>query len=302
MTITFDCPGCGGICAFRGRYAGRTARCIRCNQQFVIPSENDLPAEKIGTEFQYDDPVPGFFAAAVKNIRQTFFNCKNATGLLFVVLLVCLKFVIRHENCDYILINVRLYVPLGLMLATGMMGCLFWYYMEIVSSTAFGNNDLPDIDMGTPAKLFGSALSCLYRFLIALAVVQTPFIVAWLVLAKLQIQVTWLLYALSAAGLFVFPIAILTMAVGGDLSLLARPDYLIRPIVKAFLAYLVPAAMVIAAAFFQWKTFAYGLDKGQIPAETATLLSMDIAAAMLAVLAMRTTGLFYRHYSCHMTW
>ena len=302
MTITFDCPGCGGICAFRRRYAGRTARCMRCNQQFVIPSENDLPAEKIEIEFQYDDPIPGFFAAAVKGVRETFLNWKNATGLLFVALLVCLKFVVRHQNCDLYLVRVRLYVPFGLIMAAGMMGCLFWYYMEIVCSAAFGDNDLPDIDMGTPARLVGSALSSLYNFFVALTVVQVPFIVVGLTLIKLQIQATWLLYALSTAGLFVFPIAVLTMAVGGDLNMLTHPNYLIRPIVKAFSAYLVPALMVIAAAFFQWKTFAYGLDIGQSPAETATLLSADIAAAMLAVLAMRTTGLFYRHYSCHMTW
>jgi len=61
MTIVFRCPTCGNLCAFQAKYAGRGARCMRCRQRFIIPSEDNAPAEKIPEE--PGAPISGFYRA-----------------------------------------------------------------------------------------------------------------------------------------------------------------------------------------------------------------------------------------------
>ena len=68
MTITFKCPGCGGLCAFADKYAGRRARCWKCNEVFIIPSEDGQAAKKVKPE--PEEPVAGFYRAAIVGKRK----------------------------------------------------------------------------------------------------------------------------------------------------------------------------------------------------------------------------------------
>ena len=104
---------------------------------------------------------------------------------------------------------------------------------------------------------------------------------------------------LMVIGLFTFPTVILTIAIGKELVLL-RPDYLLAPIVKAFIPYLLVALLLIAAGILQMQTSQFDIDD---PAGyTAAKLSFNLLVQVVAIIAMRSIGLFYRHYNCHLKW
>jgi len=141
-------------------------------------------------------------------------------------------------------------------------------------------------------------------FLFTLAVVEMPFIVALGILKSPDVAAyqTWqaeiVLEALLAFGLFLFPVAILTMAVGKDFTLL-RPDYVLAPIVRAFRPYLVVAGLLIAVGVLEMQTQQY---TGQDVVAAAGHLMLNLVVQVVAIIAMRSIGLFYRHYSCYFAW
>ena len=98
-------------------------------------------------------------------------------------------------------------------------------------------------------------------------------------------------------GLFTFPIVILTIAIGKELTLL-RPDYLLAPIVKAFFPYLLVALLLITAGILQMQTSQF--DSSDPTRYTAAKLSFNLLVQVVAIIAMRSIGLFYRHYNCHL--
>jgi len=106
---------------------------------------------------------------------------------------------------------------------------------------------------------------------------------------------------LKLACLFFFPIAILTAAIGKDLTML-RPDYLLIPVFGALKPYLVVAALLIAVGLLEMHT------KQFVPSDKESFLSiggnllLNLIIQVIAIIAMRGTGLFYRHYSSYLPW
>jgi len=129
-------------------------------------------------------------------------------------------------------------------------------------------------------------------------VVELPYLVAALISSRMNTEWPVLLYALMLAGLFLFPVAILTAAVGKDLTML-RPDYFLIPIFRAFKPYLVTAVLLGAAAVLQMHASQY--SGRSAVAETGHLL-LNLAVQVIALVAMRSIGLFFRHYSCLLPW
>lgn len=139
-------------------------------------------------------------------------------------------------------------------------------------------------------------------------IVQLPFTIALALLKDkgLTHENMWqartalhlLLQMLFIFGLFLFPMAILTTAVGKDLTLL-RPDYIVAPILKAFIPYLVVVVLLVAASLLETRTRQFESSTFAI---TAGNLTLNLAVQAIAIIAMRSIGLFYRHYSCHLRW
>jgi hypothetical protein len=78
-----------------------------------------------------------------------------------------------------------------------------------------------------------------------------------------------------------------------------RPDYLLVPVFRAFMPYIVVAALLGAAALLQTQASQYAR---QGFAGAAGHLLLNLAVQALALIAMRSIGLFHRHYSCHFSW
>jgi hypothetical protein len=170
--------------------------------------------------------------------------------------------------------------------------------MEIIYSIAFETEKLPDVVMGGFYGLIWHIIKSVYVFFIALLVVELPFLIAVLILRITGIEWSVLLYVFMLGGFFLFPMAILTVAIGRDLTML-RPDYLLPPIFRTFKPYLVTAILLGAAGILQSQTSQYK-GQGFIPAVGPLLLNLSVQA--VALIAMRAIGLFYRHYSCYFAW
>ena len=107
-----------------------------------------------------------------------------------------------------------------------------------------------------------------------------------------------LLHVFFILGLFLFPVAILTASVGQTITYF-RPDHLLAPVLKTFIPYLVTVLLLIIAAFLETRTTQY--IHASLP-KTAFDLMLNLAVQFVAILAMRSIGLFHRHYSCNFKW
>jgi hypothetical protein len=131
-----------------------------------------------------------------------------------------------------------------------------------------------------------------------LLVVELPFFIVALILSLMDAESPVLLYALMFAGLFLFPMAILTAAIGRDLTLL-RPDYFLITIFRAFKPYSVTALLLGAAAVLAMFTSQYS---GRSAAVDTGYLLLNLAVQVVLLVAMRSIGLFFRHYGCLLPW
>jgi ribosomal protein S27E len=302
MTIRFNCPSCNELIAFADKHRGKRAHCTTCGQQFIIPSGNKEKPKKIKAPKEKAEPLPGFYRAVFVDSRQLFTNPENVTGLVFIATAVCLKFFTAGMNYTMTIpgraYSVDLPIPIGHVLHIAAWGFLFWYYMEIIYSTAFEQEKLPDVIVGGIYGLLWRIAKSVYIFIIMLFVVELPYLITFLISSWMDAEWPVLLYALMFAGLFLFPVAILTAAVGKDLTML-RPDYFLIPIFRAFRPYLVTVVLLGAAAELQMHANQYS---GQSPAMATGHLLLNLTVQVIALIAMRSIGLFFRHYSCLLPW
>ena len=303
MTIQFNCPNCNALIAFDKKHCGKRARCLSCGQRLVIPSEDYETPQKIKPEpEEKGQPTPGFYRAAFVESWKLFINPDNATGLVFVVAAVCFKFFVGHTDYSFTMGAFRVQAPTGLIVRLAAWGCLFWYYMEIIYSTAFDEEVLPEVYMGGFYGFIWNIVKSLYMFAISLVIVQLPCIVFLAISANMGIKVPVVAHILAIAGLFAFPIAILTFAVGRDITLVARPDHILRPIAKALWPYLAVVGLFALVGELQFHAVGYGKLLASSKLVIGLHLLGNIAIQALALIAMRSIGLFHRHFNCHFPW
>ncbi len=306
-TITFNCPDCKYLCAFKDIYSGRRARCLRCNQVFIIPDKNGAHARKIKPPKEFDEPLGGFYGAVFKNSLSAIFNKQSLAVLLFILVMTALKFFTVHLDSSFTIIGrsgakFGFYLPVGKIIAVFIWGGIFWCYAEIIYSTAFDVELLPQVTFGGGAGYVISVLKSFYSFAVALIMVLLPAIATNMIFSAVGIKSKWPVFPFAVLGMFLFPMAVLTMSIGRDLTMLLRPDYFFRPIKKAFRHYLFLAGLFIIT----WQLQYMSVNYGDIAGSPDSMILLNLAAAgaiqILAIFTMRATGLFYRHFGCFFKW
>ncbi|UCF15455.1 MAG: hypothetical protein JSW59_18810, partial [Phycisphaerales bacterium] len=177
-------------------------------------------------------------------------------------------------------------------------GCLFWYYMEIIYSTSFEIDDLPDVYMDGFFGFIWNVTKSLYVFAVSMMIVLIPCAITMAISQGTGIVPR----IVGLVGLFVFPMVILTVAVGRDLRMLLRPDYMLKPVTRAFWPYMVSAGLLVLAFALQLETRWYVDVSGKGNIVIGLHLLANLAVQMVAIVAMRSIGLFHRHYGCHFPW
>ena len=302
MTIQFNCPNCDAVIAFDDKHRGKRAKCTTCGQRFIIPLKDGARPTKIKPPKEEGEAVPGFYRAVFADSWKLFTAPENATGLALITAAVCCKFFVAKRN--YIMtIPGRVYsfdlpIPIGHVLHAAMWGFLFWYYMEIIYTTAFDRETLPEAIVGGLRGFVGIVGRSLYMCFVALLVVGLPWIVFTIISGAIRVEWPVISYALIFCGVFQFPMAIVTLAVGKDLAML-RPDRLVITISRTFRPYLVTAILFGIAGTIQTQASQYDY---QDAAATAGHLLLNLAVQVVALVAMRSIGLFYRHYNSYFCW
>jgi len=296
MTIQFFCPNCNEIIGFPDKHAGKRARCTTCGKLFIIPSENYKKPKKVEPPKEKGEPLPGFYRDVFVDNWKLFFDSENVTSLVFVIAMVCFKFFTAGSCCCAYVTHFAAW------------GWLFGFYLNIIYETAFEIDKLPEIYLGTSITFLWYIVKPFFLFSVTMSVVQLPFIIPLIMLKdkgltylniwQAEFGFRLLLQVFFILGLFLFPIAILTTAIGKDITMF-RPDYLLGPVFKAFVPYVVTVVLLIAAALLETQTTQY---TGSGFTTTAGHLAMNLAVQIVAIIAMRSIGLFYRHYNCHRAW
>jgi len=306
-TITFNCPKCKYLCAFKDIYAGRRARCLRCNQVFIIPDKDGTKAQKIKQPKEFDEPLPGFYEAVFKKSLPAIFDKQSLATLLFIFIITSVKFFTAHLDYSITIVGpwgnkVTIFLPIGSIITGFVWGGIFWCYAEIIYATAFDTEVLPQISFGGGTGYLFKVLESLYSFFIALVVVLLPAIITKIIFILVGIQSKWPVFPFVVLGMFLFPMAVLTVSIGRDLTMLLRPDYFFQPIKKAFWHYLFVAGLFILT----WQLQYTSRNFGDIATRSGFVVLMNLLAVLaiqiLAVFTMRATGLFYRHFGCYFKW
>ena len=295
MTIRFNCPNCGAVIGFADQHSGKRAHCTTCQQHFIIPSESDKTPEKTEPPQEKGEPIPGFFRAALFDSWGLFFKARNVTGLVFVTATVCFKFFTGHTDYSFEMGGFRFQAPTGLLIRLTSWGCLFWYYMEIIHMTAIDIEELPDVDMGDLFGFIWNVIKSLFIFSFTMIIVLLPCIIY---VGRTQDQGI-VAYLLGLIGLYVFPMAILTISISGEIAMALRVDYFFKPITKAFWPYLIVVILFAGVWELQLRTVGYGELIGRGTFVVGLYLLANLAVQALALIAIRSIGLFYRHYHCH---
>lgn len=297
MTIRFNCPNCDSLIAFHDKHCGKRARCLNCGQLLIIPSRDDETPQKVKLKIEKGEPIAGFYHAVFIDSWKLFIDPENAASLVFVVAVVCFKFFLAKGFCCLNYISFII-----------VWGWLLGFYLNIIYETAFEIDKLPEISLGTGATFVWYVIKPFLTFFFTMVVVQFPFIIALMLLADYGVTPAnmWaehtgyylLLQSLFVFGLFLFPMAILTMAVGRDITLL-RPDYFLIPIFKAFIPYLIAVSLLAGFVILEMHTVQFS---GAGLAATIKDLTLNLAVQVVAIITMRSIGLFYRHYYCYFHW
>ena len=152
MTIQFNCPNCDALIAFDGKHRGKRARCITCGQRFIIPLTDAEVPTKVKPPKEEGETLPGFYRAVFVDSYKLFAAPESVTPLVLIATAVCCKFFVA--NCNYTMtvagevVSIDLPIPIGHVLHMAAWGFLLLYYMEIIYSTAFDHETLPEAIVG----------------------------------------------------------------------------------------------------------------------------------------------------------
>ena len=245
-------------------------------------------------------PRPGFYKAALINNWKIFADYQNITPLAFIASLVCFRFFLAHIDFSFTMGHFRVLLPFGLIVVIITWGCQLWYYMENVYSASLNAKELADTKIGLGLDFFWNIIKSIYLFIVAMILAELPFLIIVVILKKIGLEQPYILQFITLGGAFLFPTIIYILSGGWDLWLVFRIDYLIKPFVKAPIAYLVVVAFVILAAKFEWETVGYNAVREQPRNLIALHLSANIATAGFTLIAMRAIGFFAYYYQCYM--
>jgi DNA-directed RNA polymerase subunit RPC12/RpoP len=308
QSVSFKCPRCNNLCGFEIRHAGKWARCTNCQERFIIPAKSDQIPETFKPEAE--EPETGFCTSVFMKSWGTFFNLKSIEGLVFVISAVCFEFFTRHSDFSMSLPGFRLQLPIGLIIMFIARGCLCWYYAQVIGWTAMETESLPDIEIGAGFEFIWNIIKSNYLFLVAIVLSLIPFVLVGIIIGSIAGDLpTAVNLILVGCGLFISPMVLISMFVGKHIWQVFRFDYVVMPIIRAFRAYIVVASLFFLAVFLYWVVM-FGsiggypeLAKRGGVVVTFYLLA-NIGVTFLTIFAMRTIGLFCRHYRPYLphTW
>ncbi len=303
-SISFNCPWCGGLCAFKDEYAGQRARCLECRKPFFIPAQSNQPAEKIEEVFPAEEPLPGFYKAAFIGGGKMLKSYSAISAVAWLVVLVLLKFFLGNLNgwisiCWWSCIDI--YIPFGYAIQIITAAFVLKYLAQIIRNVGFDIEVYPHPDLEfSLANLITLWMFLIpaYKLALTLLVVWLPACAVFILLKITTIGNYWIGYLVMAAGMYFWPMAVILFGATADYQALLQMKKIYRIPFKAPVPYLITAAATLAGVIlFAGPNVNSAMAFGQGAAALA--LTAKILSVPILLFSGRMMGVFYRHYHCY---
>ena len=295
MTITCTCPKCDRFCGFKDAHAGRQARCLACNSHFIVPDQDGQTARLVKAEPEV--ALPGFYRAVLMDNFKVFIQKESLFGIILCIALTCIHFLAGNEDYSITLGGFRPPLIIGWFVTFFCAGYLLWYFMETINTTTVDNDFLPEISIGSGFTFIGEAIKSIYLFIAAFAIAAIPGAALGALLGKLGVSYSWLNMIIIMLSLSMLPMILCMLGAGVALWKVFRYDLIIRVIVKTFGPYLLSATITFIALLAVYFTIGFFATNPDIHRPGIPLmLTLRLAAVFTMLFAMRTIGLYARHY------
>lgn len=300
MPITVRCR-CGAEHQLPDHASGRKARCRTCGNVFLVP-----PAETNASVAEPTDSPP---EESITTVGRSFVaDAIRAFGLfgrfpnLVSCLVIALFGVIGLAVASFFPMGVGAATVVRLLVLAFVYGVICSFCLNSITAVANGEDDLPGAS--TYTNTWDGVFEPLLQFAGSVVLLALPALIASFVLHSPLSKwpnVHPLVLALAGVGLFLWPITILAVALGG-LTVFYRPDLLLRAIAAAPAQYLfICLLLVVAAAIHYLGEYAASLIAPAVSRWAVTVITSTVQYYSLIV-AMCLIGLFYRHYHRRFPW
>lgn len=278
-----------------------------------IPSPEAAREREIETERPREGKASiAAYLAAVRNSSFQLVNVGNAITLAFIVVVMAASFVLW-------------FAPMYGMIGLAMIyGYYYAFLLNAARDAAGGEDELtqPPLEDGLwdgfflPAIQFGLTylvtLLPPYLYLGAALSQSNPDLLTGELLSPYQVLLDEglttelvIFVLLQFAGLFIWPMYILVVAVGGSILAISRFDLIVKTIVKTLPAYIVTVALVYLAQGMPLAAAAIqeAAGGGESVSGMIGLHMLRTAIQVVAmVIAMRAIGLYYHHFKRKFAW
>ena len=297
MTISCTCPKCDRFCGFKDAHAGRKVRCLTCNSHFIVPDHDGQTARLLKPE--PEAPLPGFYRAALVDNFKVFIQKESLFGIILCIALTCFHFFVGDEDYSFTLGRFRPPLMIGWLVTFCCAGYLLWYFMETINTTTVGNDFLPEISIGAGFDFIGESAKSIYLFIAAFAIAVIPGAGLAALLEKLGASYSWLNVIIIMLSLSMVPMILCMLGSGVAPWKVFRYDLIIRIIAKTFRPYCFSTVITFIALLAVYFTVGFFATNPDInPPNIPVMLGLRLAAVFIMLFAMRTIGLYGRHY-CH---
>lgn len=295
MAITCTCPKCGRFCGFKDVYAGRRARCLNCSTPFIIPLREGEQAQFADTPSL--EPLPGFYKKVFHGTAAAFIRKESLFGIILCITLTAFHFVVGDTDYSVSLPGFRPQLWTGWVATFICAGYLLWYFMETVNVTIMDNDILPEIFIGSGFVFIGESIKSIYLFIASFAVAAVPGAAITALLQKYGISYDWLNILIVLLSLSMLPMILGILGSGLPIWKIFRYDQIIRVIIGAWRPYLLTVAITCVALASVYLTVGYFATNPNLTRPHAALMFTGrLLSVFLMIAAMRTIGLFSRHY------
>jgi hypothetical protein len=295
MTITCVCPKCGRFCGFTAALAGRPAGFLACNSNLIVPNKEAHTTRLVKPE--PEAAMPGFYRAVLVDNFKVFIQKESLFGIILCIALTGFHFFVGDEDYSFTLGAFRPPLIIGWVVTFFCAGYLLWYFMETINITATGDDILPEIFIGAGFVFIGQAMKSIYLFMAAFAIAVIPGAALAVLLGKMGISYPWLNMIIITLSLLILPMILCMLGSGVALWKVFRYDLNIRIIIKTFRPYVLSAMITfiaLLAVYFTVGFFATNPDSNH--PGILVILALRLLAVFMMLFAMRTIGLYARHY------
>ena len=282
-------------------YAGRRARCMHCDCRFIVPAQSGRKAVVYVEPPEH--PLPHFYRVVLVQNWKGLFRKESLVGLVFCIAMTCFQFFLGNIDYSFTLPGFRLLLPIGWIAQIITVGGLCWYFFQTIGNTFLYPETLPEMDIGFGFEYFGNLFKSLYLFIVAVILAAMPGMMIGAVLESWNFSPVWLEVMLFVFSCFLLTLFLALFGMEMPSWIVFRFDLLIRTLIKTIRPYLVTALITIIA-FGVWLTSlgTFYTNKEMATLKSALSLSWRIIGVILMLYAMRSIGLYCRHYGRTCPW